>query len=128
MNEVTRDMSSNDLIENQKAPRIQLADIENSIASEHYFTAADGRSGAIQNETYTGREVPAEDDKDLQLLSTLIFCVLILKNGFRVTGESACVSYENFSPYISRRIAREHAIEKMWPLMGYALKDRLSKS
>jgi hypothetical protein len=58
-------------------------------------------------------------------LGLLTFCVLVLKNGFTVTGESACASPENFDAEIGRKIARQKAIEKIWPLMGYALKDKL---
>ena len=47
------------------------------------------------------------------------------KNGFTVTGESACVSPENFDAAIGRNVARANAINKVWPLMGYALKERM---
>lgn len=49
----------------------------------------------------------------------------VLQNGFTVTGESACASPENFNAEIGRKIARENAVNKVWPLMGYALKQRL---
>ena len=52
-------------------------------------------------------------------LDLLTFCVLMLRNGFMVTGESACASPENFDAEIGRKIARENAINKVWPLMGY---------
>ena len=58
----------------------------------------------------------------------MTFCVLVLKNGFTVTGESACVSRKNFNAEIGRRIARENAVAKVWPLMGYELKQRLSEA
>lgn len=92
------------------APRITPADIEANIASEWFFTAAEGA------------KIAGTDPHPLDLLT---FCVLVLKNGFTVTGESACASPENFDPEIGRRIARENAIEKLWPLMGYELKSRL---
>ena len=107
------------------AARITPADIEANIASEHYFTARDGRRGALADGTYVGREKPQMDDADLASLGLLTFCVLVLKNGFTVTGESACVSPENFDAEIGRKVARENAISKMWPLLGYALKDKL---
>lgn len=59
-------------------------------------------------------------------LGLLTFCVLILKNGFTVTGESACASPENFDAELGRKIARQNAVQKIWPLMGYALKNSLS--
>ena len=60
-------------------------------------------------------------------LDLLTFCVLVLKNGYTVTGESACASPENFSAEIGRRIARENAINKVWPLLGFLLRDKLSE-
>ena len=108
------------------APRITPADIEANIVSEHYFTARDGRRGAIADGTYVGRERPQFGEADLATLDLLTFCVLVLRNGFTVTGESACASPENFDAEIGRKIARENAVDKIWPLMGYELKSRLS--
>ena len=108
-------------------PRVTPADIEANIASEHYFTARDGRLGALTNESYVGRERPVEGDADLAPLGLLTFCVLVLKNGFTVTGESACASPENFNAEIGRRIARENAINKVWPLLGFRLRDELAR-
>jgi hypothetical protein len=65
---------------------------------------------------------PHPEHESLRLLT---FCVLVLRNGFTVTGESACVSAENFDDAIGRKIARENAIAKVWPLMGYELKSKL---
>ena len=55
----------------------------------------------------------------------LIVCVLTLRNGFTVTGESACASPENFDENIGRTIASDKAIEKIWMLEGYLLKQKL---
>lgn len=63
-----------------------------------------------------------------QAISLLTFCVLVLRNGFTVTGESACASPENFDAELGRKIARQNAVSKMWPLMGYALKESLHAS
>ncbi len=107
------------------APRVTPADIEANIASEHYFTATDGVAGeahrrekAEVNPPYGWYAPPP--------LGLLTFCVLVLKNGFTVTGESACASPENFDAEIGRKIARQNAVQKMWPLMGYALRERLA--
>ena len=108
------------------APRVTPADIEAAVLSEHYFSGEDGRAGAIQSAHYVGRECPTADDADIDALKLLTFCVLVLRNGFTVTGESACVSPENFDAAIGRRVARENAVEKIWPLLGYALKDKLA--
>jgi hypothetical protein len=58
--------------------------------------------------------------------TTLTVCVLTLRNGFLVTGESAASSPENFDAAIGRRIARENARNKIWQLEGYLLRERLS--
>ena len=61
-----------------------------------------------------------------QALSLLTICVLVLKNGFTVTGESACASPENFNADIGARLAREDAIKKVWALEGYVLRNKLA--
>lgn len=58
----------------------------------------------------------------------LTICVLTLQNGFTVTGESACASPENYNQTVGETIAYENAVEKIWPLEGYLLKQRLYES
>ena len=98
------------------APRVTLTDIEDNIASEWYFNAGDA---VIPD----GFQPPVPSRSPLYLLT---LCVLVLKNGFTVTGESACASPENFDAELGRKIARQNAVQKIWPLMGYALKERLA--
>lgn len=50
-------------------------------------------------------------------------CQLTLANGFTVTGESACVSIENFDKGIGEDIARNNAVDKVWQLEGYLLAE-----
>lgn len=59
--------------------------------------------------------------------TTLTVCCLELRNGFRVTGESAAASPVNFDKEIGRKVARENARQKVWQFEGYLLKERLSK-
>lgn len=98
------------------APRITPQRIAEVIAKEYFFTAGE----AIDGEYSEGMEPPR--DKALDLLT---FCVLVLRNGFTVTGESACASPENFDADIGRKIARENAVNKVWALEGYLLKQCL---
>ena len=101
------------------APRVTPARIEEVIVSEHYFTALDGvRSFWLDG---AAPLTPAEKTP----LSLLTFCVLILENGFTVTGESACASPENFDAELGRKIARDNAVNKIWPLEGYVLRQKL---
>jgi hypothetical protein len=103
-----------------QAPRITPADIQANIVSEHYFTAKNGVDGALQEETGFTEALGMPES-----LSLLTFCVLVLRNGFTVTGESACVSPENFNAEIGRMVARRNAEAKIWPLMGYELRSKL---
>ncbi|MBY4723876.1 MULTISPECIES: Gp49 family protein [Burkholderia] len=99
------------------APRVTPDEIEAVIASEHYFTAGEGIAGRCYREVST-----LHSPWELELLT---FCVLVLRNGFTVTGESACASPENFDAEIGRKVARANAVQKIWPLEGYLLKQRL---
>lgn len=100
------------------APRVTPADIEASIVGEYYFTAGDGVGRAVGIGVVAGYKYPGP-------LDLLTFCVLVLRNGFTVTGESACASPENFDAEIGKKIARANAVQKIWPLMGFELKERL---
>ena len=109
-----------------KAPRVTPADIEGDIVSEHYFTAFDGVAGAGYNEASPDGVLRPFTFEAPGSLGLLTFCVLVLRNGFTVTGESACASPENFNADIGRRIARENAVNKVWPLLGFRLRDKLA--
>lgn len=97
------------------APRITPAHIQSTIAREYFFTAANGVAA-------TGAPVMSDDDS----IRCLTFCVLVLQNGFTVTGESSCASPENFDAEIGRKIARQNAEQKIWALEGYVLKCNLA--
>jgi len=99
------------------APRVTPADIEANIASEFCFLASDGVT-RVQARHSQPHHIPVG-------LDLLTICVLVLRNGFTVTGESACASPENFDAELGRKIARANAVNKIWPLMGYELKERL---
>ena len=103
------------------APRITPTDIEANVIDELFFTA---REASIGGDT-------ALDERPIiaaQAHMLLTFCVLTLRNGFTVTGESACASPENFDAEIGRKIARQNAVQKIWPLMGYELRSKLADS
>jgi hypothetical protein len=97
------------------APRVTLDSMKARIASEHYFTAGDAAS-ALGQPKVRGSS-----------LDRLTFCVLVLDNGINMTGESACVSPENFNAELGKKLARENALNKMWALEGYLLAERLHK-
>jgi hypothetical protein len=99
------------------APRVTPGDIEAEIASEHYAVASDMFGCSVSVAHPGGLNYP-------DALKLLTICVLVLRNGFTVTGESACASAANFDPELGRKIARAHAVQKIWPLRGYVLKEQ----
>ena len=105
------------------APRVTPDDIEANIAGEYYFTCCTTASIPMRTALRTTRRIVATGDR---LSGLLTFCVLVLKNGFTVSGESACASPENFDAEIGRKIARQNAVQKIWPLMGYELRSKLA--
>ena len=83
------------------APRLRPADIDDVIVGENYYV--------FPNTTFT-------------------VCLLTLKNGFNVSGESAAASIENFDVEIGRKIAKDNARNKIWALEGYLLKQKIFES
>lgn len=103
----------------KSASQVTILDIEQNISSEWYINAADGVTPDMLHQP------PVPSSHPLRLLT---FCVLVLKNGFTVTGESACVSAANYDETIGRRVARENAIDKVWPLVVFALKQKIAEN
>lgn len=101
------------------APRVTPDHIESVIKECHYLNVGEAVKAAWPDKS-------AMDDCSPSL-NLLTICVLVLQNGFTVTGESACASPENFDAEIGRKIARENAVQKIWMLEGYLLKQNLSK-
>lgn len=99
------------------APRLTPAWIDDTIGAEYTFRVSDALSAA------SNPAVPI-----MPALECLTICVLVLKNGFTVTGESACASPENYDRDIGNKIARDNARNKIWQLEGYLLKDRLASA
>jgi hypothetical protein len=104
------------------APRLSPQKIEDTIDDEIYFNAYNAAEKAWQ----AGSKVKVHG-KAPDALKLLTICVLVLKNGFTVTGESACASPENYDAEIGRKVARQKAVEKIWPLEGYLLRQKLSE-
>lgn len=101
------------------ASRITPDHIESVIAECHYLNVGDSVQAAWPDKSAMDACSPA--------LNLLTICVLVLKSGFTVTGESACASPENFDAEIGRKIARENAVSKIWQMEGYLLKQKLSQ-
>lgn len=93
-------------------PRVALADIEAEISGVYYttgFEAADGVKG-----------------EHVEQLMLLTLCLVVMKNGFTVVGKSAPASAVNFNAELGRKFAYEDCIRQLWPLMGFALRDKIA--
>ena len=101
-------------------PRVKQSDIEAALDRTYYFTASQG--AMHENARWVGN--CREDDAELALVT---FCVIVLKNGYKVVGTSVCVHPALFDAQIGREQAREKAVDAIWPLLGYQLKDALHK-
>ncbi len=78
------------------ATRITLDDIEAKVVAENYVTQG-----------------------------MLTICILTLSNGYQVTGKSGCADPANYDAELGHRIARKNAINEVWPLEGYLLREQL---
>lgn len=109
------------------APRVSLSDIEANIAYQVSFVAgsvlafARMEHAAERQNLITGtilQDIPPS-------LNVLTIHLLVLRNGFTIIGKSAPADARNFDPELGAKLAYEDAVRQIWPLMGYALRERL---
>jgi hypothetical protein len=112
------------------APRITREQVQSEIKSEFYFTAADAMCGQMAQHDAAGlkpgdRTYVAHADVPLHL-EVITICVLLLRNGHRIVGVNAGpVSPENYDAELGRKLAAQNAIDQIWPLLGYMLREQL---
>ncbi|ABK54416.1 gp48 [Escherichia phage N4] len=95
--------------------RITEEHIDSIIEGVYYFNMAK----AVENEAVL---IPEDH---LKALSTTTVCALVLSNGFTITGKSACVDPNTFNEELGKKYAYEQAVDKVWELEGYLLKQNL---
>ncbi|MEK7417653.1 MAG: Gp49 family protein [Pseudomonadota bacterium] len=101
-------------------PRVTLADIEAEIVGEHYFTAAQGAGHPEALNPRDFGDVPAE-------LALLTICVLRLRNGTKLVGINyGAIDPDQHDADLGRKEARADAVEKIWELLGFRLRDKLA--
>lgn len=100
--------------------RVTARDVEAAILQTHFFTAASALSGeAILN----GVDLNASNP----LLQRTTFCLLVLRNGHRITGVNyGPVDAESFDERMAHDLAHKDAIDKVWEVLGYELRLRVS--
>ena len=92
-------------------PRVSLNDIKAAMASVYYVTGD-------QAVGFHVRKSPS--------LSVLTICIVVMQNGFVIIGKSAPASEANFDVALGRKLAYGDCVRQIWPLMGFALRDKLS--
>lgn len=104
------------------APRVTPKAIEDRIVGEFYFTlGAALDNSSIMNEAINLPLDTALYDALRQKLDVFTVCVLQCDNGFAVFGESAPVSPENFDVALGKKIAKQKAVDKLWPALGFMM-------
>lgn len=111
-------MSEQERFESVPAPQKVTPElIESLITSEFYFTAGQGVLGASEMGTRPAGRADA--------LNRYTFCTLVLKNGHVITGENGCVRASEWDPAKGQEMARKNAVDKIYALEGYLLRQRI---
>lgn len=111
-------VTEQELIEKAKAPRVTELSLLDNIKAQYCFNVL--RVLEDGNKANPDNQIPLVPE-----LGVLTFCVIVLKNGFTVTGQSACADPNNYDADIGNRLAFNDAKNKIWAFMGYALKEEI---
>lgn len=95
--------------------KVTIEQIEARIKQKYFFNL-----GAAINS-----QCPDATTADIKKASLTTVCVLILDNGFVIEGKSACVDFRLYDEMKGQLYAYENAVEKLWELEGYLLKNKL---
>lgn len=91
-----------------------------AIREEHYFTAAYGVTEAFRRDSdLSGRAI--ESYRLDGALTKHTFCILVLKNGFTVSGENVHLNHADHDPAMARKLAHAKAIGRVYELLAFDL-------
>lgn len=102
-------------------PRVTLDDIKANIASADYVNAFDAVNHSRAIPVPPGEPVATAP----QALRVLTLCIATTQAGFTIVGKSAPADPANFDEALGQKLAYEDCIRQLWPLMGFALRERL---
>lgn len=95
-----------------KGPRVTPADVEAEISAEYSFTLDKALAGC-----------PLFEGSD-----RVTIAVLVLKNGAKLVGVNyGAIDPAQHSPEMGAKEARAAAVEQIWPLLGFRLRDELAR-
>lgn len=93
------------------SPQVTPADVEASIASEHYYTG----------------QISAETEEQHASLGGVMHCTFIMKNGDLISGDAFLQDLSKPDPERARAAARRRAFDKAFDKVVYAERERLAK-
>jgi hypothetical protein len=102
-----------------KAPRVSIKNINDEIAAVHYSNGHTLAQHAVQTDWHDKSQHAGD------VLSAFTIALVVLRNGYMVIGTSAPASPENFDAAFGRKLALDDAMRKLWPILGYQLKQKL---
>lgn len=88
------------------------------------LAAAKSKHARVTKDSITARIA----DTHYYQYGTLIVCIIIMQNNFKVTGQAAPADERNFVRAIGERYAYEDAFKKLWQLEGYLLCEFLHRA
>ncbi|MGQ6545426.1 Gp49 family protein [Serratia sp. IR-2025] len=97
---------------------VTKASIEAKIRNVYYINA--GVAVQASDQGY--------NERDLEELKLVTICIIILENGFKVEGTSACVDPSRYNEVIGQEEAYKAAFDKIWEKEGYLLKQQLHEA
>ena len=98
---------------------VTVAQVKSEIAAVYYFNGLE----AVKS----GLPATHPEPTRAETLKCMTICVIVLRNGFTVTGQSVCADPANYNEQDGREYAYRKAEDKIWPYLGYELRTELSK-
>lgn len=108
------------------APRVTLKDIEDAIADKFFVNGGNVAAASLAENGVVSALASDQHVDKFPTVKVLTVCLMVMKNGFTVIGKSAPAAPENYNAELGRKFAYEDCIRQLWPLMGFALRDKLS--
>lgn len=98
-------------------PSLDVTDAESAaVAKTENRVSLDSMKAKIESVEYINPDC----------LPHMTIAIVKMQNGFVVLNESAPADAANYNKELGEKFALEGAIRKLWPLEGYALRERLS--
>lgn len=91
--------------------------IESKIVGKYYFNLGEAVKSTVKDVS----------SSDLARMSVVTTCVLVLDNGFTITGKSTCVDPAIYDEALGQKYAYEDAVDKVWELEGYVLANQMKE-